>query len=198
MLNRFWIGCGVGLIVGAAGSFLYLRKVFTDRYAEEVSKELEESKRVYRSLAAKQGLDIAEKDENGEEKEVEEMINIPDHQPDPIEEDFEDEDEDDYDDDELYPRDDIITVPYEIEPNVYLSDQRYEKETLFWFEDDEILVTEDDEVRDTFLTIGGDFEDWFGHYIPETTYIRNEVLGYDYEVSRKRTAYYGYDGFNRF
>lgn len=195
MLNKFWIGCGVGLIIGAAGSFLYLKKEFSKRYEEEVSKELEESKRVYRSLIDKHEQSIAaneEKEETVKEEENKEMINIPNPQPDPINEEEIERDEEDYNDEELYPRDDVITEPYEIEPNVFLTDQRYEKETAFWYEDDDMLVTEDDVVLDTFRTLGSDFEDWFGNYIPETAYIRNELLGYDYEVVRKKTAYYGY------
>ncbi len=83
---------------------------------------------------------------------------------------------------------------YEILFEDYIEPGRYRKEHLTWYEDDETLCYENEEIVEDIYDLIGDSLEHFDDDPDEmddadTLYIRNERDATDYEVTRLRAAY---------
>jgi hypothetical protein len=73
--------------------------------------------------------------------------------------------------------------PYVIEPDTYHDENGiFDKETLTYYDGNDTLVTDEDEVLDINSTIGRENLDRFGEFEDSTVFVRNEKLGMDFEV----------------
>lgn len=85
--------------------------------------------------------------------------------------------------------------PYSISPEEFVKMNGYEKITLTYFENEEVLVKEDLEDEDDISriyphdTIGDDFLTGMGQYEDGVGYFRNDELGCDYEVVSEFRSY---------
>ena len=81
--------------------------------------------------------------------------------------------------------------PYMITADEYNNGALYfDKETLYYYESDDTLTDEYDDIfedRDKFV---GDFTNGFDEDEADRCYVRNEVIGCDYEIVRREGAYY--------
>lgn len=86
-----------------------------------------------------------------------------------------------------------IPEPRIISFDEYTDDSSYGKCVLSYFEDDETVIDQNEEVvTDAINILGRDNLDQFGmieEFEDDTLYIRNEMLGFDYEVVRERGSY---------
>lgn len=81
-------------------------------------------------------------------------------------------------------------TPYTISPMEFQNDRRhYEKTSVFYYEDDETLASEEDEVLPIETTIGYAALKEFGEYEDDVVYVRNELLEIDYEVIREHANF---------
>ena len=86
-------------------------------------------------------------------------------------------------------------VPYVISPEAFASEHSdYAKLTVVYYEDNEVLLDEEEECMDIGSTIGYDSINHFGEYEKDACFIRNERLGNDYEVLLEHRAYEGPGG----
>lgn len=86
-------------------------------------------------------------------------------------------------------------VPYVISPEAFASEHSdYAKLTVVYYEDNEVLLDEEEECMDVGSTIGYDAINHFGEYEKDACFIRNERLGNDYEVLLEHRAYEGPGG----
>lgn len=108
------------------------------------------------------------------------------------------DDEDGADDDDsedgyipTYPKEGPSEEPYGITPDMFMSEHHLDKVTLIWWEDEGILVTEDDVDMTNELknTVGYAFDDFFDVYEFDEAYIRNDMNGTDYQIIRKFGSY---------
>ena len=87
-----------------------------------------------------------------------------------------------------------IPAPHIISFDEYTDDTSYEKCILSYFEEDEVVMDNNEEVvTDAFNILGKDnleqFGMVYGDFDDDTLYIRNELLGFDYEVVREGGSY---------
>ena len=86
-------------------------------------------------------------------------------------------------------------VPYVISPEAFASEHiDYAKLTVVYYEDNEVLLNDEEECVDIGSTIGYDAVNHFGEYEKDACFIRNEKLGNDYEVLLEHRAYDGPGG----
>lgn len=84
--------------------------------------------------------------------------------------------------------------PYPISEEAFYEEcNHFDKITLSFYEDDEVLTEDDEEVIEDKTRIVGDCLERFGELSsdPEVVYVRNEYLQIDYEVIRLSKPYYG-------
>lgn len=87
------------------------------------------------------------------------------------------------------------TVPYVISPEEFSNEHSdYAKLTMVYYEDNEVLLNEEEECVDIGSTIGYDFINHFGDFEKDAVFIRNEALGNDYEILMEHTSYEGVGG----
>ena len=82
--------------------------------------------------------------------------------------------------------------PYEIDPSDYeLTCSNYEKQSLLWYQFDEVLADEDEEeVADTYRLIGNVLEtSGFTDNDVDAIYIRNDKTMVDYEITKIYEAF---------
>ena len=84
-----------------------------------------------------------------------------------------------------------VNTPYVIGPDDYHEDESgvFDKETTTYYEGNDVLVTESDEVLEINDTIGRESLQHFGDYESDTVYVRNERLGMDFEVVYSEGCY---------
>lgn len=81
-------------------------------------------------------------------------------------------------------------VPYQISPEAFADEHAdYAKLTMVYYEDNEVLVNEEEECVDIDSTIGYDAINHFGDFEKDAVFIRNEALGNDYEVLLEHAAF---------
>ena len=79
--------------------------------------------------------------------------------------------------------------PYIISPEEY-EEGDYAKESLDYYEGDEVLVDPFGDIVDNVDEIvGEDFASHFGEYEKDTVYVRNDMTEIDYEILRDYRAY---------
>jgi hypothetical protein len=90
-------------------------------------------------------------------------------------------------------RKEVSDGPYVITYDAYnLENDHYDKSTIYYYEDDDTLADENDEViGDVFGVIGDDALSSFGEGSndPEVVYVRNDKMQIDYEVIRLSKSY---------
>lgn len=86
-------------------------------------------------------------------------------------------------------------VPYQISPEAFANEHSdYAKLTMVFYEENEVLLDEEEECVDIGSTIGYDILNHFGEYEKDAVFVRNERLGNDYEVLLEHRAYDGPGG----
>ena len=83
-------------------------------------------------------------------------------------------------------------LPYIISPDIFgdREDEDYEMITLKYYEGDDVITDEDDNVLEGVTSIiGDDVIQHFGEYEDDTVFIRNDILKCDYEVLRIDESY---------
>lgn len=81
-------------------------------------------------------------------------------------------------------------VPYQISPEAFADEHpEYAKSTLVYYEDNEVLINDEEECVDIGSTIGHDAINHFGDFEKDAVFIRNEALGNDYEVLLEHAAF---------
>ena len=89
----------------------------------------------------------------------------------------------------------VIPDPYVINPDEYAASNGYYKDVLVYYDEDNVLATEGDEVCLPERYVGNDFKDanWrennFGRYEKDILHIRNEAITTDYEIQRVYMSY---------
>ena len=78
--------------------------------------------------------------------------------------------------------------PHAIPMELYISDDDYDKETLIYYEEDEVLTDQFDHVLDVNDVIGRDSLDHFGEEDEDILYVRNKRVMTDYEVILEHRA----------
>lgn len=83
-------------------------------------------------------------------------------------------------------------VPYVISPEAFANEHNdFAKLTLVYYEDNEVLLNDQEECVDIGTDIGYDAINHFGEYEKDAVFIRNEALGNDYEVLLEHAAWNG-------
>ena len=81
-------------------------------------------------------------------------------------------------------------VPYVISPDGFANEKsEYAKLTLVYYEDNEVLINEEEECVDIDTSIGYDAINHFGEYEKDAVFVRNEALGNDYEVLLEHSSW---------
>lgn len=98
-----------------------------------------------------------------------------------------------WDDEYAHPEDDPAEEPYTITPEEFeLTKQHYDKCTISWYTEDETLADEREEIiPDIERVVGIDNLQKFGVISkdPNVVFVRNEMLGSDYEILLCPEAY---------
>lgn len=97
-------------------------------------------------------------------------------------------------DEEIYadrPREDRDT-PYSISPEDFSNTcLDYEKESLFYYDEDGVVCDEEgDPVIKPETILGANYADKIGEFEHSVAYIRNESIACDYEVTLRKGSYY--------
>lgn len=87
--------------------------------------------------------------------------------------------------------DNPATDIYSINPDQFAREEyTYDKITLYWWELERILSTDDMDILDVPDLIGYTWEQHIGEYEKDIVYIRNNVLKTDYEVIVRHESFY--------
>ena len=78
--------------------------------------------------------------------------------------------------------------PYEISFEEFLENGIYEKETITYYEKDDTLADENEEI----MALSDVGEECLGHFVNGVVYVRNERLGMDFEILRSPRSYSSY------
>jgi hypothetical protein len=101
-------------------------------------------------------------------------------------EDAEDDEEDaDIEDDlvDVHSMDDAPEGYFEIDRETFSRDESNEKNFFVYFRGDQIMSTDNGAIIDApALLVGTEWENWVGHYAPNTAFVRNPRLVTDYEI----------------
>ena len=80
-----------------------------------------------------------------------------------------------------------------IDRDMYDHEKRsFEKLTLLWWPQNDVMTTEDYEVIDIKESLGNDWADRFGEFERDTVYVRNMVTETDYEIVMQHDDYFDY------
>lgn len=83
-------------------------------------------------------------------------------------------------------------IPYVISPEAFANEKpEYAKVTLVYYEENEVLINEEEETVDIDSNIGYDSINHFGEFEKDAVFIRNESLGNDYEVLLEHASWEG-------
>lgn len=83
-------------------------------------------------------------------------------------------------------------VPYVVSPDAFANEHaEYAKLTYVYYEDNEVLINEEEECVDIDSSIGYDAINHFGEYEKDAVFVRNEALGNDYEVLLEHSSWGG-------
>ena len=98
---------------------------------------------------------------------------------------------------EVKPNIDVKTKPYVISPNDFGEMDDYECISLTYYEADDILADDADEIiEDVDNTVGSDALDCFGEYEDDSVFVRDDVKKRDYEILLDRRSYSDVTGNN--
>lgn len=90
-----------------------------------------------------------------------------------------------------HPRDDPAEEPYTITPQQYSNGcPEYSKINLYYYAGNNTLIDDEDDLFDNWSIIGGKSTlKRFGEFEEGVVYVRNEKLGSDFEIRRKRGSF---------
>ena len=82
--------------------------------------------------------------------------------------------------------------PYYITPEQFADEHsEFAKQTLVYYEENGVLINEEEECVDIDSNVGADIVNHFGDYEKDAAFVRNEALGIDYEVLVEHASFYG-------
>jgi hypothetical protein len=205
-MNKLHIlgGALVGLVVGAAGGYLFAKKQLNDKYADLADKEIAETK-AYLNQRHKDTLQqripqkpvgVDDRIHQGPDDAVLEKVLqglrygpktvavSPPKAMNVFEPDLSPDDDEDEVRDPKKPY--IITVAEWGE-----QDERIEKLTYTYYDEDSTLCDEEDNIVTRLDVVGEDHLERFGHRSgdPDTVFVRNEKLRMDFEIVRANGSY---------
>lgn len=102
-----------------------------------------------------------------------------------VEETEDDEEDADIEDDlvDVHSMDDAPEGYFEIDRETFSRDESNEKNFFVYFRGDKIMSTDNGAIIDApALLVGTEWENWVGHYAPNTAFVRNPRLVTDYEI----------------
>lgn len=84
----------------------------------------------------------------------------------------------------------MLDTLYVISPDEFGATDDYTQISLVYYDGDEVLADEEDEVvEDIAGTVGEDFAEHFGEYEDDTVFVRNDRLRCDYEICKDNRSY---------
>lgn len=194
-----------GAAVGAVLSYLYAKMELEKRYSDKAEAEIKDMEEYFTSKfnpakrepkRLKQETDLEIGDSSIENLEPVERRSYGKERMDISEDDYVDEElyeEEEFDEPYAtdYPRDDPAEDPYTITPHQFSTEcDAYSKTKLFYYAGNNTLVDEEDELVDNWNIIGGKSSlKRFGEYEEGVVYVRNERIGADFEIRRKRGSF---------
>ena len=207
---------GITALAGAATGGLITYKLtgrnLRLKYAEIAKQEIQEARDFYRTQVGKDGMtpeEVVEERVPGPERLKVEVEKLDYTVPETVEEDEEAKDEPVVIDEEvhsIFKEGGVVGFDYELEvsrrteeaPYIIThieyneGEKGYEQSTLTYFEDDDVLADERDQmVEEVEATAGHDNLEKFGYGSddPNTVYIRNDRVELDMEIVRSRGSY---------
>lgn len=102
-----------------------------------------------------------------------------------VEKTEDDEEDADVEDDlaDVHSMDDAPEGYFEIDRETFSRDESNEKNFFVYFRGDKIMSTDNGAIVDApALLVGTEWENWVGHYAPNTAFVRNPRLVTDYEI----------------
>lgn len=91
--------------------------------------------------------------------------------------------------------DTMSKIPYIINPDEFAWDDTRDHITLCYYEPDDILADDNDEIMENAdEVVGTEFKRRFGEYEMDTVYVRNEYLECCYEIVRDNRTYHEVTG----
>ena len=79
--------------------------------------------------------------------------------------------------------------PFEISEDDYAEESHYDKEVLYWYDNDDILATESDEIIEDVMRTVGTYIDQFDNPEIEGIFVRNPRLSTDYNIIRLNESF---------
>lgn len=96
-------------------------------------------------------------------------------------------------DEEEGPTEPMLT-PYYITPEEFFEEHNdHAKQTLTYYDENGVLVNDEEECIDIDSNIGSDFINHIGDYEEDAAFVRNEAYAIDYEVQVKHSSFNGGD-----
>lgn len=167
----------LGAAVGAVSAWFITKKYYEKRFAEDVDAIRDDYAKEYtREKVEDKVKDLGYISD-------EETVKI-------IPVDEEDYNEDGTKKDDVNPAPgESVPYPYTIGPDQYYDEQLFDKMTLTYYEENDALISDEEESLEINDFIGRESLDKFGEYESDTVFVRNEKMGTDFEVVLVHGAY---------
>ena len=178
MKKGFVIGGCAALVCGIIGYFTYKKLKTVKAYTEVPMHDPKEDE----ALAQQEWKVYEGTAEGCEEAPAEDTEEEPEEDSDPEPPIVHDAHAVEYHD---IPKEDI---PYRITEDEHNSSKLYETETLTYYADGALTDDTDHLVEDILATVG-DFKDYFEEEDTDVVYMRNDFLGFDYEIVKDPRKY---------
>ena len=174
-----------GLAIGGSAGYFVTKKMLEQKFEAELNEQISEVKEYYKLLRKEDGLDML-KARITEEPKYEDVI--AEYSGEETE-----EEEDVMVESESVEEERNPDEPYIISVDEYMNDrEEYDKNTVTYFEEDDVLVDEREQViPDVDSTVGNDSLTKFGHKSNDTkvVYVRNERIESDFEILLDTRSY---------
>ena len=175
-MYKYVAAFGIGAVIGAAGTLLWLRKEYNKKVEEAVAEQQKKNDISKEPEKPKEEPQEKKEDKNfnkAYEKMNRELLKRHGYTSDEAESVVREE----------LPADEKET-PYGISDEDFLMSKReHDKITLIYYEGDDVLASEDGTVvEDVLYVLGPHWMKEVGKYEGDAAYIRNERAGADYEI----------------
>lgn len=187
--------CVLSFAAGAATGAIVMHRYIYDSYMKKTQEEVDSVREAFEKRyeeLKKEGSETLEKMEDATKKMVEAARNKPGI----VEytERIKKEGYVDYakttKDGQPAEEEEVVERPIVISPDVFGEDEDYATISLTYYEGDDVLTDEDDNIVDDVAGIvGTDFADHFGQYEEDSVYIQNDMKKCYYEILRTYTEY---------
>jgi hypothetical protein len=196
-----------GIVIGGAGGYFVTKKLLEAKYENEMNIQIQDVKDYYRLIRKEdefaspetvpvvyndvlEGLEYIEHADVVVEDDEEETVDEEVDEEETVDEEV-DEEETESIHKQNYDRD--RSAPYIISIREYMEDRdEYDKTTITYFEDDDVLCDEREEVIPNVEgTVGSTALTNFGHLSEDKkiVYVRNERISTDFEIVRDTRSY---------